>query len=563
MLRQLIVTFVGHVDHGKTSIQDYIRGSSIALAEPGLITQAISCTKIPFNIIEKLCKGLIDSSKIKIPGFLFLDTPGHASFTSLRKRGGSLADIAVLVIDINEGIKPQTLEAIEILKSYKTPFIIAANKIDLIKGWKTGKNLLKTIESQNQDIKAKLDTKLYELVGKLYNHGFNAERFDKVEDYTKQIAIIPVSAKTGDGIPELLMVLTGLAQRFLEESLKINTKISGRGVILEVKDEKGIGTYLDTIIYDGNIKVNDQIVIGHLGSPIITKVRSIFDGKKTVKIVEAACSMRIMAQNIKDAIPGMPLIVANINLEKAKKEVQEEVEEVIINNDKQGLIIKADSLGSLEALIALLKERKIPIRKASIGDVNKKDIAEAESQKDPLSRVILGFNIKEVKTTIPVIVHDVIYKIIDDYERLRENKRKELENKELSTLVRPCKFLIMPGYIFRQNNPAVVGIDLLIGILKTNTKLMKKNGNSIGIVKSIQIDGKNVNEIKAKNQVAIALPDVIVTRHIFEGDTIYSDIPEDDFKKLKSIKKFLNEQEMEVLKEIAEIKRRQNHLWGV
>ena len=423
--------------------------------------------------------------------------------------------------------------------------------------------MLKTIESQNQDIKAKLDTKLYELVGKLYNHGFNAERFDKVEDYTKQIAIIPVSAKTGDGIPELLMVLTGLAQRFLEESLKINTKISGRGVILEVKDEKGIGTYLDTIIYDGNIKVNDQIVIGHLGSPIITKVRSIFDGKKTVKIVEAACSMRIMAQNIKDAIPGMPLIVANINLEKAKKEVQEEVEEVIINNDKQGLIIKADSLGSLEALIALLKERKIPIRKASIGDVNKKDIAEAESQKDPLSRVILGFNIKEVKTTIPVIVHDVIYKIIDDYERLRENKRKELENKELSTLVRPCKFLIMPGYIFRQNNPAVVGIDLLIGILKTNTKLMKKNGNSIGIVKSIQIDGKNVNEIKAKNQVAIALPDVIVTRHIFEGDTIYSDIPEDDFKKLKSIKKFLNEQEMEVLKEIAEIKRRQNHLWGV
>ncbi len=563
MLRQLIVTFVGHVDHGKTSIQDYIRGSSIALAEPGLITQAISCTKLPFNIIEKLCKGLIDSSRIKIPGFLFLDTPGHASFTSLRKRGGSLADIAVLVIDINEGIKPQTIEAIEILKSYKTPFIIAANKIDLIKGWKPGKNLLKTIESQNSDIKSKFDTKIYELVGKLYEHGFNAERFDKIEDYTKQIVIVPVSAKTGDGIPELLMVLTGLAQKFLEESLKINIKTPGRGVILEVKDEKGIGTYLDTIIYDGNIKINDQIVIGSINEPIVTKIRSIFDGKKTVKNVEAACSIRIIAPNIKDASPGMPLMVANTNLEKIKKEIQQEIQEVIIDTDKQGLIIKADSLGSLEALIALLKEKKIPIRKASLGDITKKDIAEAESQKDALNQVILGFNIKELKSSIPIIVHDVIYKIIEDYEKFKQNKTKELESKELASLVRPCKFTIMPGYIFRQSNPAVVGIDLSVGILRTNIKLMKKNGNSIGIIKSIQIDGENVNEIKAKNQVAIALPDVIVNRHIFESDIIYSDIPEDDFKRLKAIKKFLNEQEMETLKEIAEIKRKQNPLWGV
>ncbi len=564
MLRQLLVTFVGHVDHGKTSIQDYIRGSSVALSEPGLITQSISCTKVPFSVIEKLCKGLIDTKKIKIPGFLFLDTPGHASFTSLRKRGGSLADIAVLVVDINEGLKPQTIEAIEILKSFKTPFVIAANKIDLIKGWHSARlSLIKTIESQAQDVKNQFDNKFYTLVGQIYEKGFNAERFDKVEDYTKQVAIVPISAKTGDGIPELLTVLTGLAQRFLESNLEFNAKSPGRGVILEVKDDKNVGTYLDVVIYDGHIQVNDQIILGTLDEPIITKVRSLFDSKKSIKSVEAACSVRVIAPNAQDAIAGAPLVVANKDIDRLRKEVMQEVKEVVIDTGKEGVIIKADSLGSLEALISLLKEKKIMIRRASIGNVLKKDIAEACSQKNQLNRIILGFNIKNSRAEIPVIAHNVIYKIIDDYEKFRVKKSQELESYLLNSLTRPCKFVIMPHYVFRQSNPAVVGVDLLVGLLKTNTELMKKDGKPIGKVKSIQIEGENATQVEAKNQVAISLPDVTMGRQAFEGDVIYSNMDEDDFKKLKTLKKHLNDSEILVLKEIAEIKRKTNPLWGV
>ena len=219
-IRQPIVTVVGHVDHGKTSILDKIRGSAIQAGEAGGITQAIGASIIPLHTIQKITGELLEKMNMKfnIPGILFIDTPGHASFTSLRKRGGNLADIAILVVDITEGLKPQTIESIEILKQFKTPFIIAANKIDLISGWVTKEGpLAASLNSQPDSVRNLVDTKLYNLVGKIAEHGFNADRFDRVDDFTKNIAIVPTSAKTGEGIPELLMIMSGLAQKFLEK----------------------------------------------------------------------------------------------------------------------------------------------------------------------------------------------------------------------------------------------------------------------------------------------------------------------------------------------------------
>jgi len=154
-IRQPIVTVCGHIDHGKTSILDCLRESSFQEEEKGGITQKISFTLYPIEQLKKVCPLIKDSGiKLNIPGFLFIDTPGHAAFTNLRKRGGSLADLAILVIDINEGIKPQTAEVIQILKLNKTPFLIALNKIDNISGWrKLAENLQKSIELQPQNIK--------------------------------------------------------------------------------------------------------------------------------------------------------------------------------------------------------------------------------------------------------------------------------------------------------------------------------------------------------------------------------------------------------------------------
>jgi translation initiation factor 5B len=408
-----------------------------------------------------------------IPGLLFIDTPGHAAFVNLRKRGGSIADIAVLVVDINEGFKPQTIECVEILKQSKTPFVVAANKIDLINGWQEKEgNLMQQISLQNDSVKQALDTKLYELVGKFSDHGFSSERFDRVSDYTKEIALIPTSAKTGVGLPELLMVITGLAQRYLEKCLECNVCGPAKGTILEVKEEKGRGKTLDVIIYDGRLKVNDTISIGGIEKLMVTKVRALFEpaalaemrDKKSkfspVKEVKAATGVKIVAPSVDEAIAGMPLRSSVESLlDKTKKEVQAIVGEVLVETKKAGIIIKADSLGSLEALTHLLREKNIPIRKASIGKITKKDLSDAESNydEDPLMSVILGFNVQSEKAPehVKIITSDIIYKIIEGFEKWQDEEKKRQEAGELDTLVRPCKLEVMRGYVFRQNNPAI------------------------------------------------------------------------------------------------------------
>ena len=584
-IRSPICVFLGHVDHGKTTIQDFIRSSSVAKGEPGAITQHIGCSIIPLETIKEVCGDLLKSLKIDftIPGILMVDSPGHAAFTNLRKRGGNLADVAVLVIYINEGVMPQTKESIEILKQYKTPFIVALNKIDLINGWqKKEGNILQKLANQGENVRNNLDRKLYEVVGKLAEFGFNSERFDRVDDYTKQIAIVPVSGKTGEGIPELLMVLIGLAQKFLEKCLSCDVKGYAKGTILEVKEDKGLGKTLDAIIYNGSLKKNDIIVIGGLEKPIVSRVRALLQplpltemrdkkGKfKTVDEVKAATGVKISAPDVDQAVAGMPIRGCDEkDLEKVKEEIQKEVEEVLIETDKEGIIIKADSLGSLEALIKLLREKKIKIRSIGIGNIQKKDIYDAESnyEKNPFESAVLGFNVADESgiclDKVKCITNNIIYKLIEDFEKWQIEEKKKMEIKELEFLIRPCKMQILRGYVFRQNNPAVVGVVIEAGAIKPDTPVMKKDGNKLTVVKSIQAEQKNVDKAERGKQVAISLPDVTVGRQIHEGDILYSAVPESDFRKFKEFKQYLKEEEIEVLKEIAVIMRKNNPIWGI
>ena len=241
--RSPIIAVLGHVDHGKSSILDRIRNTCIVDNEAGAITQAIGASTVPIETIKKLCSYLKVKMDYSIPGLLFIDTPGHEAFTSLRKRGGNLADIAILVVDINEGFKPQTIEAFEILKSYKTPFVIALNKIDLVDGYRViedlrDKSLLENLNAQTPEVQMKIEEKLYKIVAYVNEKfGMDSERFDRC-DFTKQIPLIPCSAKYGIGIPKLLMVLTGLTQKYLEQNLTcdIEKTSKAKGTVLEVKN---------------------------------------------------------------------------------------------------------------------------------------------------------------------------------------------------------------------------------------------------------------------------------------------------------------------------------------
>ncbi|MDP3916696.1 MAG: translation initiation factor IF-2 [Nanoarchaeota archaeon] len=571
MIRQPIVVIVGHIDHGKSSILEKIKGISITKGEFGGITQSIKSYNVQMKDIEKRCGNLLKNQKITIPGLLFLDSPGHAAFNNMRKRGGNLADIAILTININEGVMDQTIECIEILKQYKTPFVIALNKVDLIPGWRSNKNqnILQNIANQSESTRADLDKKLYEILGKLAENGLDSERFDRITDYTKQIAMIPVSAVTEEGIPELLTMITGLAQKYLESSLNIHETDEGKAIILEVQEDTGVGTTLDIILYDGQIKKGDQIAIGTLDEPIITKVRGLFEpvGKKlkSIEKIHAAYGVRISAPNVKGALGGMPLLVANKEIEKKVKELQTEVESVIIDTDHEGVIAKADTLGSLEALTSLLSKENIKIKKASIGNITKRDFSDAQSEKNKSNRVILGFNIKltEENNNVKTIMNGVIYKIIEDYQKWKEDMTKKEELSQLQQIIRPVKIKILSGCVFRQCNPCVLGVHIVAGVLKTETKIMKADGSKISYIKSIQNDGENIKEVESGKDVAVSIPEITAGRQVKEGDVLYTELSESEFKKLKSMKKLLKPEEVEVLKEIAVIKRKTNTHWGL
>jgi len=575
-IRQPIVTVVGHVDHGKTSILDKIRGTSIQESEAGGITQKISFTTLPKENIKKRAGIILDQFKIplEIPGLLFIDTPGHAAFTNLRKRGGSLADIAVLVIDINDGIKPQTAEVLQILKANKTPFIIALNKIDNISGWKTSESLLslESIKKQATNVQQNFDEKFYTLVGALHSYGFNAEIYSKITDFTQNLAIIPCSAKTGEGISEILAMITALSQKFLKERIKV--KEQGKGVVLEVKKDKA-ANFLECILYDGKLSNKDEIAIASFDNPILTKVRNIQEAKplnkgfKTETEVEAATGIRLQITSKEDILPGMPFqVISEKNtFEKIAEEFAEEISEEI-QTSEFGIVAKADSLGSLEALLVLLGQKQIPVIKAGIGPISKKDVYLANTLPEE-DRIILGFNtelsseaeVDELKN-IKVLTNPVIYKLIEDFEKWKEQKLHDIERRKLDELPTISKITIL-DFVFRNSSPAIFGVGVNGGILKKGERFINKNDEKIGQIKGIQEDKNNVQEATQGKEVAISIPGVNFERQLKVNESLYTNLSETQFRKFKEHKDLLTSKEKLILQEIAQIKRRENPTWGI
>lgn len=563
-IRQPIITVAGHVDHGKTSILDALRGSKVADGEAGSITQKISFTQFPIEQLKKVCP-LIEKAGInlKIPGFLFIDTPGHAAFNNLRKRGGSLADIAILVIDINEGIKPQTSEVLQILKEHKTPFIVALNKIDRIRGWhQVSKDLKENISLQPQHVKQEFDEKYYTIIGALNSYGFNGELFYNISDFSKNLAIVPCSAHTMEGISEILFVMSGLSEKFLINKLEVGNV--AKGVILEIKKENNL-QYIESILYDGQLKVGDEIAIASFENYIRTRVKSIHEIEplsfkfQNKGEVSAASGIRMQVNTKDEIFPGMPFM-AFTSEDIVKEEFKSEISENI-QTDKKGIIIKADSLGSLEAMIVLLKQSGVPIVKAGIGTIGKSDIlaAKANLEIDPLDAIVLGFNVP-VAVDLPkvrgikVITHEVVYKIIEDLQDYREERSKEIEKERLLGLASICKLEILHQYVFRNTNPAIFGVKVLAGKLKDGQELIDDSGENIGRVKKIQADNKPVDEARSGMEVAISIPGSNFERKLKDKKSLYSNISEKQLKKFRENKDLLDSDEIKVLQEIKVIK---------
>lgn len=584
-LRQPIVVVLGHVDHGKTTLLDKIRKTAVAAREAGGITQHIGASIVPAEVIERIAEPLkqVIPVKLIIPGLLFIDTPGHELFSNLRKRGGSVADFAIVVVDVMEGFKPQTYEAIELLKARRVPFLVAANKIDRIPGWKPSPDqpFIYTIRRQDPRVQALLEEKVYEIVGKLYELGLPAELFTRIKDFTKAIAVVPVSARTGEGIAELLTVLAGLTQQYLQKRLRY-AEGPARGVVLELKEVQGLGMVADSVIYDGVLRVGDRIVLAGREGPKVTSVRALLMPRPlqdirsrgvqfmNVEEVYAAAGVRIVAPGLDEVLAGSPLYVANSEeaLREAIAAVRAEVEELRIRTDKVGVVVKADTLGTLEALVEALKRRDIPVRIADIGPVTRSDVIDASVTRahDKYLGVILAFNVKVLpeaeeeakRLGVKIFRDNVIYQLIDAYDEWlkREKERERME--QLNKLVRPGKFRILPGYIFRRSDPAIVGVEVLGGVLRPGYPVMDEQGRELGRIMAIRDRDRSLEEARLGSAVAVSIQGrILIGRHADEGDILYTSVPsEHALKIITELRDLLSKDELEVLREIAEIKRR-------
>jgi translation initiation factor 5B len=584
-LRQPVLVVLGHVDSGKTSLLDTIRGTGVQAREAGGITQQIGASFFPIDTIKQLTGPLYEKlAKLEsqIPGLLVIDTPGHEVFANLRSRGGSAADIAIVVVDANKGFEPQTFESMEILKNRRVPFVVALNKVDMIAGWRRIDSAFITeqVKAQDPSVTSLLDEKIYNVVGSLSRLGYNSEGFWRVKDFTKEVAIVPVSAAKNIGIPELLVVVVGLSQQFMTKRLQ-RIEGPGRGIILEIKEEIGLGPSANLVLIDGTLRVGDTIMVAKRDKAVTTKIKALLlpkpldemrdprDKFKPVTDVTSAAGVKITSPDLDGVLAGSPLYVLRNKEEekKLKPVIEEEINSTIIaDTNTQGIILRCDTIGSLEAIRDMLRKEDIPIQKADIGHVTRRDVlaASAVKEKNRYLGVILGFNIKILEEAnreaqergIPIFSERIIYNLVRNYTDW-VNYQKEHEESILFNEIPPiCRFQFMKGFVFRRNYPAVFGAEILIGKLRQKVQVINEVGKKIGAIHQIQKSGKPIDEATQGEQVAVSIKEISIGRHINEGDIFYTDLKSKEAKLLSErFSSRLTPEEKDLLDKIIAMKR--------
>ncbi|MEE9535092.1 MAG: translation initiation factor IF-2, partial [Nitrosopumilaceae archaeon] len=494
----------------------------------------------------------------------------------------------ILVVDVNRGFQLQTNESLKILESRKVPFVVALNKTDMVSGWKNTDTpyISQAIKQQDQFVQTTLDEKIYDVVTALSVLGYQSEAFFRVKDFAKEVSIVPVSARSGVGIPELLAVLVGLAQQFLQKRLDQEEK-STRGIILEVNDEVGLGPTANMILIDGHLKKEHNIIVAKRDSVVVTKLKAMLlpkpldemrdprDKFKPINEVQAAAGIKIASPDLDGVLPGSTVYATDdaTKADELKKSIESEMKAVFIKTETKGVILKCDTIGSLEALIEMLRRQQIPISMADIGPVTRRDVMEAKAIKENNRHlgVILSFNVKvtpEAETEsenyhIRIFSDKVIYSLLDSYTQWVDEDSSNVENSMFAELTPIGKFTFLKGYIFRNSNPAVFGIRVDVGNLRQKIAFMNKSGKKIGTIHQLQDQGKTMESAKKGQEVACSVQNITVGRQIKEEDVFYTLPPPDDAKQY--LKKFMNKlssEELQILNEIVEIQRVLNPVYG-
>jgi translation initiation factor IF-2 len=487
--RAPIVTVMGHVDHGKTSLLDYIRKAKVATGEAGGITQHIGAYHVDTG------HGIVT----------FLDTPGHEAFTQLRARGAKLTDIVVLVVAADDGVMPQTIEAINHAKAANVPIIVAINKMDK--------------PSANPD-RVKQELSQYDVV---------------VEEWGGEVMSVPVSALTGDGIDNLLDTIL-LQSEVLELKAPINTK--AKAIVIESRLDKGRGGVVTVLVQSGTLKKGDQILVG----TTYGRIRAMLD-ESGHHINQAGPSIPVEILGLSE-LPssGDDMVVvkderkareiANFRLDKQKQEKQAKQQatklENLFANINQGevktlpIIIKSDVQGSFEAISSSLErlstaEIKIQILHAAIGGITESDISLASAS----NAIVIGFNTRADNSAkkaaeinnIEIRYYNIIYEIIEDIKAamtglLSPEKRENITGN------------VQVRQMFSFGKIIIAGCMVLDGLIKRSSHVRIIRDNLVihdGTLSSLKRFKDDAKEVKVGYECGISINDYTDLK---EGDII-------------------------------------------
>lgn len=570
-LRSPVICILGHVDTGKTKILDRIRRTNVQDGEAGGITQQIGATYFPIEAVKKETMKLADDCPYNVPSLLIIDTPGHESFTNLRSRGSSLCDIAILVIDIMHGLEPQTRESIDLLKLRKTPFVIALNKVDRLYDWESvpGNNPFRTsLAKQKSHVVEEFTRRTKEVQLELAEVGFNTELYWENSDVRRNLSICPTSAITGEGMPDLLMLITSLPQTLLTERLMFNQTLEA--TVLEVKVIEGLGTTIDIILTGGTIKEGDTIVVVGLDGPIQATIRALLTPHpmKEMRVrgqyhhhkqIRAAQGIKISADGMDKAVAGTQLMVARDpsnadEMAYIHDEVMKDFSTILQNVDKsgEGVYVQASTLGSLEALLEFLRTSEIPVSGINIGPVFKKDVTRASAmlEKRKEFATILAFDVpverdaREMaeKEGVTIFTADIIYNLFDMFVEHMANHKKSRQEEVKDDVVFPCVLRVLQEHVFNKKDPIVLGVDVAEGILRVGCPLAVRTGDTwtdIGRVVSMEINTKSAVTARAGDSVCVKIQSnktshITYGRHFTWTDALVSKMSRQAIDLLKS-----------------------------
>ncbi|RPD52854.1 hypothetical protein L226DRAFT_617631 [Lentinus tigrinus ALCF2SS1-7] len=576
-LRSPICCILGHVDTGKTKLLDKIRQTNVQEGEAGGITQQIGATYFPVDAIKTKTAVLNKDGKqeYKIPGLLVIDTPGHESFTNLRSRGSSLCNIAILVVDIMHGLEPQTLESLRLLRDRKTPFIVALNKIDRIYGWEpTPDNDFRgSLEKQKRSVQRQFEDMTQKIVVAFAEQGLNAVLYYENKNFARNVSIVPTSAVTGEGVPDMIMLLVNLTQQRMSDRLMYLSELEC--TVLEVKVIEGLGTTIDVVLSNGILHEGDKIVVCGLNGPIVTQIRALLTPQPLRELriksayvhhkeVKAALGVKIVAPDLEKAIAGSRLLVCgpDDDEEELMDEVMSDLTSLLNSIDKsgRGVCVQASTLGSLEALLDFLKSSKIPVSGINIGPVHKKDVMRAATMLEKAKELacILCFDVTVDKDAerlaeemgIRLFKADIIYHLFDAFTAYNNEIMEAKRRDAAPQAVWPCRLKTIA--VFAKRDPIILGVDILDGTLRVGTPLcvvkvdpetQKKEIIDLGKITSLEINHKSYDIVKksqAGGGVAVKIEHAVYQsakmfgRHFDEKDELYSHITRQSIDVLKS-----------------------------